>query len=52
VIIAAFFGGNLGEIKTFKDIFAPKFLIAAGLTILILAVPAVYRILKKRQNKG
>lgn len=48
VIISAFFGGSLGEIKTFKDIFAPKFLIAVGLIIGIIAVPVLYRMIRKR----
>jgi len=49
VVIAAFFGGSLGEIKGFKDIFALKFLIAAGLMVLVIAVPAVYQMIKKRR---
>lgn len=51
VIISAFFGGSLGRIKSFNDIFAPKFIIAIGLMIGIIAVPAIYRIVKKRLNK-
>lgn len=51
VIVAAFFGGSLGEIKSFKDIFAPKFLIAVGLMALIISVPAIYQIVKKRSQK-
>lgn len=46
VIIAAFFGGSLGEIKTFNDIFAPKFLIAAGLMIGIIAIPVFYQMIR------
>ncbi|MFH1754025.1 MAG: TVP38/TMEM64 family protein [Candidatus Omnitrophota bacterium] len=46
VVIAAFFGGSLGEINGLKDILAPKFLIAAGLMVAILAVPATYQIIK------
>ncbi|MFQ5952718.1 MAG: TVP38/TMEM64 family protein [Candidatus Omnitrophota bacterium] len=52
VVVAAFFGGSLGEIKTISDIFAPKFLIAIGLMVLILAVPAIYQTLKKKREKG
>lgn len=48
VVIASFFGGRLGEIKTFKDIFSPKFMLAAVLLIVIIAVPAVYQIARKR----
>lgn len=51
VIISAFFGGSLGQISSFKDIFAPKFLIAAGLLIVVIAIPAVYKIIKKRPNQ-
>ncbi|OIO36673.1 MAG: hypothetical protein AUJ74_01065 [Candidatus Omnitrophica bacterium CG1_02_44_16] len=52
VIVSAFFGGSLGEIKSFKDIFAPKFLIAIGLMIGIVAVPAIYQIARRRIKKG
>lgn len=52
VIISAFFGGSLGEIKSFNDIFAPKFIIAVGLMIGIIAVPTVYQIVKKKLNKN
>lgn len=47
VVIAAFFGGSLGEVRTFKDIFAPKLLIAVGLMILIFAVPTIYKLVRK-----
>jgi uncharacterized membrane protein YdjX (TVP38/TMEM64 family) len=52
VIVSAFFGGSLGEIKSFKDFFAPKFLIAIGLMAGIIAVPAIYQIARKRMHKG
>lgn len=52
VIVSAFFGGSLGEIKSFKDIFAPKFLMAIGLMIGIIAVPAIYQILRRRTRGG
>jgi len=51
VVIAAFFGGSLGEIKSFKDIFAPKFLIAVGLMVFILVVPTIYHVVKKQSQK-
>ncbi|MCK5655240.1 MAG: TVP38/TMEM64 family protein [Candidatus Aureabacteria bacterium] len=51
VVIAAFFGGSLGEIRVFEDIFTPKILVAFGLMILILAVPAVYKLIKKRKDR-
>ena len=46
VVIAAFFGGSLGEISSLKDILTPKFLIAVGLMIGILAAPAAYQVIK------
>lgn len=51
VVISAFFGGSLGEIKGFKDIFAPKFLFAVGLIAFIIAVPTIYQTVKKRRSK-
>ncbi len=51
VVISAFFGGSLGDIKTFKDILAPKFLVAIGLMALIIAVPAIYQFVKTRFSK-
>ena len=51
VIVSAFFGGSLGEIKNIRDIFVPKFLIAIGLIVLIIAVPTIYQIVKKRIKK-
>ncbi len=51
VVIAAFFGGSLGDIKTFKDIFSPKLLIAVGLMALIIAVPTIYQMIKNRESK-
>lgn len=50
VIISVFFGGSLGEIKSFNDIFAPKFIIAVGLMVGIIAVPVIYRIVRKKLN--
>lgn len=51
VVIAAFFGGSLGEIKTFKDIFAPKFLTAVVLMMVIIAVPVLYQMIRKHRAK-
>ena len=50
VVVAAFFGGSLGEIKGVRDIFAPRFLMAAGLMVLIIAVPAIYQAVKKKRQ--
>lgn len=52
VIVSAFFGGSLGEIKSIHDIFTPKFLAAIGLMVLIIAVPTIYHVVKKRIKKG
>lgn len=48
VVVAAFLGGSLGELRSFKDIFTLKFLIAVGLMMAVIAIPAVYQILRKR----
>ncbi|MFC1631438.1 TVP38/TMEM64 family protein [Candidatus Omnitrophota bacterium] len=50
VVVAAFFGGSLGEINSVRDILTPRFLTAIGLMALILAVPAIYQIIKRRRN--
>lgn len=50
VVVAAFFGGSLGEIKSFRDIFTGKFLTAIGLMVLIIAVPAIYQLWKKKRQ--
>ena len=49
VIIAAFFGGSLGEVKGITDLFTPRFLIAVGFMILIITVPLVYRRVRNRR---
>lgn len=51
VVVAAFFGGSLGEIKSIRDIFAPKFLIAIGLMLCVIAIPVIYQMVKKRGKK-
>lgn len=51
VIIAAFFGGSLGKIRNFRDIFAPKFLIAASLMASIMIVPVLYQVIKKKSRR-
>lgn len=51
VIISAFFGGSLGEIKSFKDIFVPKFLISMGLMAGIVVIPAIYKLAAARLKK-
>ncbi len=51
VVIAAFFGGSLGEINSLKDVLNAKFLIAVGLMAMIIAIPALYQLLKKPEKK-
>lgn len=50
VTISAFFGGTLGEIKSFKDLFSAKFAIALLLLIIVIAVPTLYQYLKKKRK--
>ncbi len=50
VTIAAFFGGSLGEIRGVKDIFAPKLLIAVALMAALIAIPAIYTLIRKRRR--
>ena len=52
VVISAFFGGSLGEIRSLRDILTPKFLIAIALMAVIIIVPAVYRLSKAGINKS
>lgn len=52
VVVAAFFGGSLGAIKSMRDLFAPKFLIAIGLMLCVIAIPVIYQMIKKRAKKG
>lgn len=51
VVVAAFFGGSLGDIKSVRDIFTSKFLIAIGVMVFIIAVPAIYQIMKKKNQR-
>jgi uncharacterized membrane protein YdjX (TVP38/TMEM64 family) len=51
VTIAAFFGGTLGEIKSLKDLFLPKFILATLALIVIILVPVIYQYVKKKKRK-
>lgn len=51
VVIAAFFGGSLGEVKGIRDLVTPKFLVSVGLMALIIAVPVIYQTLKKKRAR-
>jgi len=48
VVISAFFGGALGEVKGLKDLFSFKFILALIALILIIAAPVIYKRLKKK----
>ncbi len=52
IVIAAFFGGRLGEINSIKDIFTPKFIISVFLMLSIIALPVIYKFMKKRTFSG
>jgi uncharacterized membrane protein YdjX (TVP38/TMEM64 family) len=52
VIISAFFGGSLGEIRDFRDILSGKFLIAVLLMLILMLIPAVYLYLKKKREQN
>jgi len=51
VVIAAFFGGSLGEVNSIKDLLTPKFGLAILLMVLIIAVPLVYEKIKKKKER-
>ena len=51
VVIASFFGGSLGQIKEPADLLAPRFLVSAGLMLLVILIPLIYRMIKKRKEK-
>lgn len=51
VIIASFFGGALGEIKGLKDVFRPRLLFAAGLMVIVIVIPIIYKFVKKQTKK-
>ena len=50
VIIATFFGGTLGEVEGLKDLFSPKFITALAALILIILIPVIYKIIKKKEE--
>ena len=50
VIVSAFFGGALGEIKNFKDIFSFKFALALIVLILMACLPFIYLYLKNKKK--
>lgn len=46
VTIASLLGGSLGDIKSFKDLLAPKLLIALGLMGLVILIPVFYKLIQ------
>ncbi|MDD5669519.1 MAG: TVP38/TMEM64 family protein [Candidatus Omnitrophica bacterium] len=48
VIISAFFGGALGELRSFKDILSFKFIMAFVALLLVIVIPVIYKSLKKK----
>ena len=52
VFVSAFFGGELGGVRRFKDVLSFKFLLALIAFIVMVCVPIVYQYLKnKRKGK-
>ncbi len=49
VIIAAFFGGTLGEVQGLRDIFSGKFLIAVIALLIIILMPVIYQYAKREK---
>ncbi len=50
-VVSAFLGGSLGSIKTPGDLLSGKLIGAVGLYALILGVPSIYQIIKKKRLK-
>jgi uncharacterized membrane protein YdjX (TVP38/TMEM64 family) len=50
VVIAAFFGGTLGEVRSLKDLFSVEFGVAIGLLILVISIPLIYEYRKKKRG--
>ncbi|MDD5354775.1 MAG: TVP38/TMEM64 family protein, partial [bacterium] len=52
VIISAYFGGTLGEIRGFKDLASVKFVIALAVLALAILAPIVYKRLKRKGGEN
>ena len=50
IIVASFFGGTLGEVKSLKDLFSPKFALALVALVLIILIPVLYQYIKRRRD--
>lgn len=50
VIISAFFGGTLGEVKGLKDLISFKFILAAVVLAVFILIPVIYQYLKRKKD--
>ena len=49
IIIAAFFGGSLGEVRKLGDLLSQKMIIAIAALIFVILVPVVYKYIKTKK---
>jgi len=52
VMISAFFGGALGEVKGLKDLLSFKFVIALFALLVIILIPVTYQYFKRKKGNG
>ncbi len=50
VLVSAFFGEALGEVKRINDVVSSKFLLAFAVLIIAVSVPIIYRWVKKKSQ--
>lgn len=50
VIIASFFGGTLGEVRSLRDLFTAKFAFALLALVLVILIPVIYQYLKRKKG--
>lgn len=50
VIISAFFGGALGEVRGLRDLISFKFILALVALIIVILAPLIYRRLKRKRR--
>ena len=51
-VMTAYFGGTLGTINSWRDLFSPNILIAVGILLLCVAIPAAYVYIRSRRQKS
>jgi len=51
VVIAAFFGGSLGEVKGLRDLLSAKFIAACVALIVIMLIPFIYQQIKNKKKR-